>query len=74
MGKRIRYEIKETAVCIGEEIHTGYGISCLMEGAVVKEIEDLSTDRSSVETLAKACNELELDPIQLEDVAEDFVT
>lgn len=45
-----------------------YGISC-------KEtvVEDISTDKSSVERLVGLCNELELSPVHLYDVIDDFL-
>ncbi len=43
------------------------------KGKIIASVLDLSTERSEVERLISLCNELELDPIHLNDVAEDFV-
>lgn len=45
-----------------------YGISC-------NEItvEDISTNKNSIERLVGLCNELDLSPTQLNDVVEDFM-
>ncbi|MBO4819086.1 MAG: hypothetical protein J5528_03000 [Firmicutes bacterium] len=72
--KKIYYEIKETKIDLNEETVTSYGISCKEDGIVISSIDDISTDRDSVGRLAGLCNELELDPLQLEEVAEDFVS
>ncbi|MBR0417482.1 MAG: hypothetical protein IJI56_06720 [Firmicutes bacterium] len=44
------------------------------KGRTIASVEDISTDRSSVEELARICSKLDLDPSQLKDVAEDFVS
>lgn len=36
-------------------------------------IEDISTNKTNVEKLVRLCNELELSPIHLNDVVEDFL-
>ena len=41
---------------------------------LIKAIPDLSTDRMAVEKLVGLCNDLQLDPIHLDDVVEDFLT
>ena len=72
--RKIHYEIKETKTCVSEETVTSYGISCREDGIVISSIDDISTDRDSVGKLASLCNELDLDPSQLEEVAEDFIS
>ena len=72
--KKVFYEIKETEVKLCEETVTSYGINCREDGKVVSSIDDISTDRDSIKKLANLCNDLELDPSQLEEVAEDFVS
>ena len=37
------------------------------------EIQDVSTDKTKVEKLVNLCNELDLSPIHLNDVLEDFL-
>ena len=45
-----------------------YGIGCRW-----REILGLSHNRQAVEWLVERCNTLELDPIHLEDVVQDFL-
>lgn len=49
-----------------------YGIEYLGQEERVA-VSDISLDKDEVQSLADLCNELELDPIHLLDVAEDFV-
>ncbi len=49
--------------------YLGYGISC-----PYREMEDITTDYYRLFRLVKLCNELELDPIHLDDVVEDFLS
>ena len=72
--KKIYYEIKETKVDVNEKTVTTYGISCKEDGIVISSIDDISMDKDSVGRLAGLLNQLDLDPEQLEDVAEDFVS
>lgn len=41
--------------------------------AVLSSVPNLSPDYKAVEKLVNICNDLQLDPIHLYDVAEDFV-
>lgn len=36
-------------------------------------IEDISTEKEKIEKLVRLCNELDLDPIHIHDVVEDFL-
>ena len=74
MKKDIVYEVKESAVELCGETVLSYGIECLKEGRTILCIEDISTDRTAVEKLTDLCNRLELEPGQLTDVAEDFIS
>ena len=74
MKKEIRYEVQESRLELGEETVMSYGIKCTKKGRTVASVEDISTDRRSVEELARMCDKLDLDPAQLKDVAEDFVS
>ncbi len=56
---------------------TVYGIALstcknAIPGAQIR-FPDLATDRRRVQTLVDLCNRLQLDPIHLKDVAEDFL-
>lgn len=48
--------------------HNTYGISYKE-----REVKDISTDKHKIEKLVNLCNELELSPIHLDDVIEDFL-
>ena len=74
MPDTIIYTVKESKVRINEKTYLSYGISCTKNGSAVAEVDDISVDREAVEKLAGMCNDLKLDPMQLEDVAEDFVS
>ena len=66
----MEFKYRMTASRIKDDLgntHITYGIEAYAA------IEDLSTDRRSVESLVKRCNRLALSPIHLKDVAEDFV-
>ena len=60
-----------------EEVQT-FGIALLAKNencsVLIKAIPDLSTDQMEVEKLAGLCNKLQLDPIHLDDVVDDFLT
>lgn len=59
-----------------DTVRTGYGISLIEDCGdtvtVLDTVADLSPDAESVEQLVRHCNELELDPIHLHEVAYDF--
>lgn len=48
--------------------HDTYGITC-----GERTIKDISTDKQRIEALIELCNSLELSPIHLDDVIEDFL-
>ena len=73
MNDKVTYEISESEISVNEDIVTSYGISCKRDNKIVLTVKDISIDRESVQKLADTCNELGLDPKQLQDVAEDFV-
>jgi hypothetical protein len=72
MKKKVFYEVNEVDLCVNEDVVESYGIDCTLGGRKIASVSDISTDREHVERLAKLCNELGLDPSQLEDVAEDW--
>lgn len=53
--------------------YESYCLCCYRDGAPVLQIADLSLSGSSVERLAEQCNRLELSPLHLRDVVEDFL-
>ena len=62
--------IKGTYLIEGES-HIGYGIGYTENSAL--SFEDLTLNPIAVEKLVKLCNELDLSPIHLKDVVEDFL-
>lgn len=58
-------------------LHIGYGISAKANAggkpATLECFEDLCCDEQAVSHLVRLCNELELDPVHLRDVADDFI-
>ena len=74
MKQKITYEVKETTLDVNEEEISSYGIDCLVDGKKYLSVEDISTDKRSVEDLARICSALELEPEHLRDVAEDYIS
>lgn len=63
------YLLNETVVKDEEDkLWNTYGITY---GDIV--IEDISTEKEKIEKLVRLCNELDLDPIHIHDVVEDFL-
>ena len=67
----MKYTLIEGLYSIDGEIHTGYGIGYTEDGT--PSFEDLTTDPISVARLVNLCNNLDLSPIHLGDVVEDFL-
>ena len=55
----------------------GFGIAAVEEydgvTTILESISDISTDIEPIERLVKICNNLQLDPIHLQDVVTDFL-
>lgn len=64
----MRYTIHMTLTDRAGKETALYGISC-----GTKKIEALSADEDAVTELVNLCNAMKLDPVQLNDVAEDFL-
>lgn len=56
-----------------KNIHMSYGIELWKNGELARRISDVSVDSEGLHELVRLCNELELDPVHLDDVVEDFV-
>ena len=56
-----------------------YGIAIFADAdtdgtvTVISSVHDITSDRSRLENLIQRCNDLDLSPIHLEDVVEDFL-
>ena len=71
----ITYGITEEKYTLGDDSRVSYGIAVYDSGisTVIASVRDLSSDREAVEEHVRLCNRLELSPIHLNDVAEDFL-
>ena len=67
----MKYSLIEGIYLIDGESHTGYGIGYTENCAL--SFEDLAFIPLTVAKLVKLCNELDLSPIHLKDVVEDFL-
>lgn len=73
MSKSIKYVLLRTIINISDQKAETYGIGCLEDGLLIRRIDDISPDGNVVEKLVSDCNELSLDPLHVEDIAEDYV-
>ncbi len=67
------YIVKETRKITAETKYITYGIEVVCKGSVIKKIPDISHDFSAVTEFADLCNRLRLDPMQLQEAAEDML-
>ena len=68
------YTVVEENCKLCDKEYTGYGISVKdFAGGCVRVFRDISRQREEVAKLCKKCNDLELDPIHIEDVICDFI-
>lgn len=68
-----KYKMIEGLYSVENETHTGYGIALDDDACPNMKFPDMSTNRAEVETLVDLCNSLQLSPIHLEDVVDDFL-
>lgn len=69
------YSLIEGIFTLEQQEHKGYGIS--VNGSNTNApllFHDISTNQDDVVKLISLCNELQLDPIHIRDVIEDFLT
>jgi len=75
--KTAQYILIESSYWINGIRYSTYGIAQadLSEGyaVIVKAIPDLSQDKERVQHLAKVCTELQLSPVHLTDIVNDFL-
>lgn len=77
--RQILYGIVEERYPLGSRERRSYGIVAYANAeqeesaCVVASVRDLSHDRSRVEQAVTLCNQLGLDPIHLQDIAEDLL-
>lgn len=63
------YKVIKDKITVEGKEYTTYGMSYSDDLC----IKDISTDKAAVEKLVTLCNEGELDPNHLYDLAEDFI-
>ena len=73
-----KYIVVQSTYKNGEITRMGFGIAAVEEydgvTTVLESISDISTDIEPIERLVKVCNNLQLDPIHLQDVVSDFLS
>lgn len=67
----MKYIVVQGVYLIDGESHTGYGIA--YTGNSTLSFEDLTRNPTTIAELVRLCNELDLSPIHLRDVVEDFL-
>lgn len=67
----MKYSLIKGTYLIEGEAHIGYGIGYTENSAL--SFENLALNPIPVAKLVKLCNELDLSPIHLKDVVEDFL-
>lgn len=73
-NKSTRYLLLEDVVTSGEITYHTYGIAVIQLGQDRRdEYHDICMDHDAASALVEKCNELNLDPIHLKDVVEDFL-
>lgn len=70
--KKIYYEITESVVSVNEnKTELTYGVKCLEDEKEIKRIDDMSPNKPAVEKFVNKLNKNGVDPIHLEEIAED---
>ena len=53
--------------------YVGYGLRAVCDGVPVVQIEDITDNEEELLLLAEECSRLQLEPVHLPDVVEDFL-
>lgn len=73
--EKVTYEIFAEKLNVqDDERKTTYGIRAVSGNECVASFGDVSTDAELLDSLAVLCTHLELDPAQLGDVVDDFLS
>ena len=69
------YAVFEGDYALEGQTHIGFGIiiTSTTDNMIIAKIEDITTSKYELCTLAQLCNELSLDPIHIYDVVEDCI-
>lgn len=76
---KIIYGISEEKYTLNGLTRTSYGVVAYADAdkdgtaVIVASVRDITLDRSKLSKLVELCNKLQLSPIHLPDVIEDFV-
>ena len=70
------YILVENTYCFQKHPFLRYGMAVMdnTSKTILRTVSDLSCDRQPVSDLVALCNRLGLDPEQLDDVVEDFLS
>ena len=72
-----KYIVVQSTYKNGDITMIGFGIAAVEEydgvTTILESISDISTYIEPIERLVKVCNNLQLDPIHLQDVVTDFL-
>ena len=72
-----KYIVVQSTYKNADSTRIGFGIAAVEEydgvTTILESIPDLSSDIEPIERLVKVCNNLQLEPIHLQDVATDFL-
>ena len=79
--RTVTYGLIEENYLLGTNARRSYGIAVYVyadeenngAGAAIMSVHDVTADRNGIEKLISSCNRLELSPIHLSDVIEDFL-
>ena len=69
----VKYIVIPGKVEIEGEVHDTYGIGAIRNDVLIEQITDISLSFNKVKSLVLLCNEENLSPIHLHDIAEDAV-
>ena len=75
----VTYGIIEETYALQRNARTSYGIAAYADSAqqgtatIVVSVHDITSDKERLQELISICNHLQLSPIHLSDVIEDFI-
>lgn len=75
----VRYGIVKEIYSLNENTIASYGIAAYVDSSendslcIINSVRNITCDIMSIEKLTDMCNRLELSPIHLNDVIEDFL-
>ncbi len=76
---KVRYGVVKEIYSLNSKKRVSYGIAAYASSndtetaCIVKSVHDITSDLVSLRALTELCNRLELSPIHLNDVIEDFL-